>query len=70
MTAAELGVWVRSNLVDLLAMDESSGVGGGSVSGVNGGTSTARVVVNGGHRLSLQMRISHRPVSRAASPFG
>lgn len=70
MTSAELGVWVRSNLVDLLAMDESLGVGGGSVLCVNGGAPTARVVVNGGHRLSFQMRISHRPVSRAASPFG
>jgi hypothetical protein len=50
-------------------MNESSGVGGGSISCVNGGAPTARVVVNGGHMLSLQMRISHRPVSRAASPF-
>jgi len=68
MTASDLGVWVRSSLVDLLAMDESASpaVGGG----VNGGTSTSRVAVNGGHRLSLQMRLSHLPVSRAASPFG
>lgn len=62
MTASELGAWVRSSLVDLLASDE--GVTSGST--VNG----VRAVVNGGHRLSLQMRISHRPVSRAASPFG
>src|SRR5260221_8862783 len=68
MTAADLGVWVRSSLVDLLALDESasSAVGGD----VNGGTSTTRATVNGGHRLSLQMRLSHLPVSRAASPFG
>ena len=65
MTASELGVWVRSSLVDLLVMDESSKLASGG-----GGASTVRAVVNGGHRLSLQMRISHRPVSRAASPFG
>jgi len=64
MTAAELGVWVRSNLVDLMAMNEGSS----SAVGVNG-TST-QVVVNGGYNLLSQMRLSHRPVSRSASPFG
>lgn len=63
MSAAELGAWVRSSLVDSLATNE--GLSSGSV--VNGGP---RAVVNGGHRLSLQMRLSHRPVSRAASSFG